>query len=143
METIEVFLSTSQLRKFEAKQAFQLSAAQLQQGTGKHHVEIHLLPVHYKKLLRNVQSNKGFRFTPAIVQGGSLRSFGRSLRRGFKRFSRGVSKVAHQAGHALEVGAKNVVKYVPKEAVKDLANSAIIAGTTYIGQPELAPIAPD
>jgi hypothetical protein len=71
-ETVQVFLSSSQKKKFEKGETFQLSASQLQSGTGKFHVEIEMTSKNHKELLRNVSKNKGYRFTNAKIVGGSL-----------------------------------------------------------------------
>ena len=76
MERVELVLTTAQLRKFQKHQPFQVKVEQLKnihtQTSAKHHVEIMLNKKHYGKLLRNVRQNKGFRFTPEIIQGGDI-----------------------------------------------------------------------
>ena len=55
----------------------------------------------------------------------------RKLKKGFNKIGKHLEK---NAGNYVETAKK----IVPKSAVKGLTNAAIIAGTTYIGQPELA-----
>jgi hypothetical protein len=72
-EMISVFLTSAQKNKFLKGQTFQLSAHQLQAGSGKHNVEIAMTPKNHKELLKNVSKNKGYRFTKdKIVTGGAL-----------------------------------------------------------------------
>jgi hypothetical protein len=71
-ETISVFLTTGQKKKMNAQMTFQLSASQLQAGSGKHPVDIEMTTKNYKTLVRNVGKNKGYRFTAdKIVVNGS------------------------------------------------------------------------
>ena len=53
-DKISVFLTSAQKRKFETGKTFQLSATQLNAGTGKFHVEIEMTAKYHKQLLRNV-----------------------------------------------------------------------------------------
>ena len=71
-ETISVFLTSAQKNKLQQGKTFQLSAHQLQAGSGKHHVEIQLTAKNHKLLLKNVSHNKGFRFTPGKVEGSGI-----------------------------------------------------------------------
>ena len=120
MEKVQVFLTAAQKRNFEQGKSFQLSHKQLESTSGKHHVEIELSPAHYKKLLKNVKGNKGFRFTPEIVKGGSILS--------------SLGKAAKSVG-------KFVVHHVPKDTLKAGLNSLAMAGSAAIGQPELGALA--
>jgi len=123
METVNVFLSTAQLRKMNAGKPFQLSATQLHAGEGKHHVAISLNKTHYNKLMRNVNHHKGFRFTPEIVQGGSLLSdFGNYVK----------NYVKEHAGSAVE----RVKKMIPRGAAKAAANAAVKAIAAKVGKPQ-------
>lgn len=66
----------------------------------------------------------------------------RKLKRGFNKFGKDTKKAFNQVGDHLEKNAGSYVetakKVVPKSAVKALTNTAIMAGTAYIGQPQLA-----
>ncbi len=54
-----------------AQMTFQLSASQLQAGSGKHPVDIEMTTKNYKALVKNVGKNKGYRFTAdKIVSSG-------------------------------------------------------------------------
>ena len=77
-DKISVFLTSAQKRKFETGKTFQLSATQLNAGTGKFHVEIEMTSKNHKQLLRNVSKNKGYRFTSEKIVGGSI--FGKVLK---------------------------------------------------------------
>jgi hypothetical protein len=72
-ETISVFLTTSQKNKMNSGKTFQLSASQLQAGSGKHAVDIEMTTNNYKTLVRNVGKNKGYRFTAdKVINGGGF-----------------------------------------------------------------------
>ena len=71
-ESISVFLTTAQRNKMQGGKTFQLSASQIQAGTGKHNVDIEMTSKDYKQLVRNVSKNKGFRFTPDKVVGSGI-----------------------------------------------------------------------
>ena len=120
METIQVFLTTAQKRNFEHGKAFQLSSSQLQETTGKHHVEIHLSAPHYHKLMKNIKGHKGFRFTPEIVLGGSILS--------------SLGKAAKSVG-------RFIAHNVSKDAVKSGLNGLAMVGSTALGHPELGALA--
>jgi thymidine kinase len=70
-ETISVFLTTAQKNKMASGKTFQLSASQLQAGSGKHAVDIEMSTKNYKILVKNVGKNKGYRFTSDKVINGS------------------------------------------------------------------------
>ena len=72
MEAVNLFLSKTQLHKLANKKPFQLSHKQLKATHGRHHVALHLHKTHHQKLIRNVRSQKGFRFMPDMIQGGTL-----------------------------------------------------------------------
>ena len=71
-ETISVFLTTAQKNKMASGKTFQLSASQLQAGSGKHPVDIEMTTKNYKALVRNVSKNKGYRFTADKVVGSGF-----------------------------------------------------------------------
>jgi hypothetical protein len=71
-EKIEVFLTSAQKNKFQSGKTFQLSATQLNAGTGKFHVEIEMTKKNHRDLLRNVSKNKGYRFTSEKVLGAGF-----------------------------------------------------------------------
>lgn len=66
----------------------------------------------------------------------------RKLKKGFNKIGKDTKKAFNQVGDHLEKNAGSYVetakKVVPKSAVKALTNTAIMAGTAYIGQPQLA-----
>ena len=49
-DKIQVFLTSAQKKKFENGKTFQLSATQLNAGTGKFHVEIEMTTKNHKEL---------------------------------------------------------------------------------------------
>ena len=120
MEKLEVFLTTAQKRNFEQGKSFQLSHKQLETKTGKHHVEIHLSKAHHNKLLRNVKENKGFRFTPEIVLGGS--------------FLKSLGNITKKVG-------KFVTHHVSKDLVKAGLNTLAMGASSLVGHPELGALA--
>jgi hypothetical protein len=71
-ERIEVFLTSAQKNKFQSGKTFQLSATQLNAGTGKFHVEIEMTKKNHRELLRNVSKNKGYRFTSEKIVGAGF-----------------------------------------------------------------------
>ena len=119
-QVIQVFLTTAQKRNFEHGKAFQLSSSQLQETTGKHHVEIYLSGPHYHKLMKNIKGHKGFRFTPEIVLGGSILS--------------SLGKAAKSVG-------RFIAHNVSKDAVKSGLNGLAMVGSTALGHPELGALA--
>ncbi len=70
-ETISVFLTTAQKNKMSSGKTFQLSASQIQSGSGKHAVDIEMTIKNYKALVKNVGKNKGYRFTADKIVNGS------------------------------------------------------------------------
>ena len=96
-QTIELYLSQPQFLKYRKGLAFQLSNSQLQSDTGKNKVSIDLGVRDYNKLLKAINSNKGFRFSDKIVKGGSLWG---SFKEGVKKVRAGVSKVGEKLGQA-------------------------------------------
>ena len=71
-DPLQIYLNKQQLKKFQTQKSFQLSNAQLASGTGLHRVQIQLHPHHHKRLLSSASKNKGFRFSPDTIQGGSV-----------------------------------------------------------------------
>lgn len=132
-DKIQVFLTSAQKKKFENGKTFQLSATQLNAGTGKYHVEIEMTTQNHKELLRNVARNKGYRFTREKVVGGSI----------FGKFLKSVAKAV--APKALDfVGEKTGTKNIT-DALKPSANGLIDVGVDKItggklekGSPEMA-----
>jgi hypothetical protein len=71
-ETISVFLTSAQKNKMASGKTFQLSASQLQAGSGKHNVDIEMSTKDYKQLVKNVGNNKGYRFSADKVMGSGF-----------------------------------------------------------------------
>ena len=104
----------------------------------------------YNKLLKALSNGKGSAIDgdkdledillADVVDGQGIM---RKLKKGFNKFGKDTKKAFNQVGDHLEKNAGSYVEtakqVVPKSAVKGLTNAAIIAGTTYIGQPQLAP----
>jgi hypothetical protein len=67
-----VFLTSAQKKKFQSGKTFQLSATQLNSGTGKFHVEIEMTKKNHRELLRNVSKNKEYRFTSEKIVGAGF-----------------------------------------------------------------------
>jgi hypothetical protein len=95
-ETISVFLTTAQKKKLGLGKTFQLSAHQIQAGSGKHNVEIQLSLKDYKKLVQNVGKNKGFRFTADKIVGSGL--FGDIAKSVVKTVGKKVAKKVAEKG---------------------------------------------
>ena len=132
-DKIQVFLTSAQKKKFENGKTFQLSASQLNAGTGKFHVEIEMTTKNHRELLRNVARNKGYRFTREKVVGGSI--FGKIL----KTVAKAASPIALDF-----VGEKTGTKSIT-DALKPSANGLIDVGVDKIsggklkkGSPEMA-----
>jgi hypothetical protein len=136
-ETVQVFLSSSQKKKFEKGETFQLSASQLQSGTGKFHVEIEMTTKNHKELLRNVSKNKGYRFTSAKVVGGSiLGNIAKNI--GKKIAKKGVGKILDKIGE--KTGQKGITNFIKDEAVDgliDFGADKISGGKMQKGSPEM------
>jgi hypothetical protein len=110
MPKIQVYLNNPQRKKFEAKLPFQMSHPQLEAGQGIHHVEIEMLPHHYRDLLTKAHHKKGFRFSPEVVQGGSMVG---SVLKGAKWWKTHVPKEVTQ--ELIKIGADTAAQHYGKE----------------------------
>ena len=114
---VQLYLTTAQLRKFQTLKTFQLRPEQIsaghEQSQAKHHVEIMLKKTHYRKLLNNAKHNKGFRFTPEIIQGGGILD-------NLKNIGNKIVSGAKSAG-------RSFVRYVPKNTAKKIAKAGLNA----------------
>lgn len=100
---------------------------------------------HLNRFHRNLKAGRGFVVKPehfhAIhsASGGSLKSFGRSIRKGFKKIKKGFVKAGNKISSVAQDVAKNkVFKAVVKEVAPVIAGEVAKAGTTYLtGSPAL------
>ena len=83
-ESIKVFLTSAQKNKMGKGLTFQLSSAQLSAGHGKHGVEIQMSPRNVRQLKSNASQNKGFRFSPGMIEGSGF----------FGDIAKGIAKAA-------------------------------------------------
>jgi hypothetical protein len=90
MESVKVFLTTAQKNKMQGGKPFQLSATQLQAGSGKHHVEIQMTPKNHKALLKNVSKGKGYRFSANKIEGAGF--FGDLAKKAGKALAKKVAE---------------------------------------------------
>jgi hypothetical protein len=100
---IELYITQPQFKKFSNDKAFQASYQQINEKShshGNHKVIIKLTKKGYSKLLRNIKNQKGYRFMPDQITGGSL-----------------LEK--------LKNGVKSVGNFAKKYIKKDLINKGI------------------
>ena len=133
-ETFEIHLSAAQLRKFKAGLPFQLNSSQLSTGTTGNKVQLTVHRKHYKRMLKNIKSKKGFRFTDDIIAGGSLWNKVKSVWNVIKEKS-------IQAGEAIKKHIPNetvikeklmqaaaaIKEHIPKETVKKVLKKGVDA----------------
>lgn len=123
-EPLQIYLNKQQLKKFQTQKSFQLSNAQLASGTGLHRVQIQLHPHHHKRLLSSASKNKGFRFSPDTIQGGSVIG--------------SIKGAASKVGSTLQKVGSTIKRYVPKEVVKIVAKKGADIAGTYFDKADLA-----
>lgn len=127
--TINLVLTPAQRRKYNKTGAFQVTNRQIVKGGSLEDGddECHEFQVHadcMKKLNAAHRRGKGYRFKQGdIVSGGSFKSFARLVKK--------------HAGRAVEIGKK----IVPRSVAKAGLDAALIAGSTFVGQPELGVMA--
>jgi hypothetical protein len=109
-ELIKVYLTTQQKNKMQGGKPFQLSATQLQAGSGKHKVDIELTAKNHKTLLKNVSNNKGFRFSPDKIEGSGF--FGDLAKKAGKALvKKGAEKILDKIGEKTgQSGITNALK---------------------------------
>jgi hypothetical protein len=138
-EKISVFLTTAQKNKMVSGKTFQLSAPQLQAGSGKHPVDIEMTTKNYKTLVRNVGKNKGYRFTADKIVGSGI--FGNIA----KDIAKKVAKTA--AKKSLDyigekTGTQNITDALKKSSddLVDIGADRITGGKMKMkkGSPEMA-----
>jgi hypothetical protein len=137
-ETISVFLTTAQKNKMASGKTFQLSASQLQAGSGKHPVDIEMTTKNYKTLVKNVGKNKGYRFTSAKVLNGSG-FFGNIAKTVGKKVAKtvaekGLDYIGEKTG---QKGITNALKNSVDDLV-DVGADKITGGKMKKGSPEMA-----
>jgi hypothetical protein len=92
MESVKVFLTTAQKNEMQGGKPFQLSATQLQAGSGKHPVEIQMTAKNHKALLKNVSKGKGYRFSADKIEGAGF--FGDLAKKAGKKVAKAVAEKA-------------------------------------------------
>ena len=135
---IEIYLTSAQLRKYNKKEPFQLSHAQLLNNVkAKHLLQLNINPKAASRLTRAIKANKGHRFTSeqlgGEIHGGSVASkwfkkAGRTVKDGLNK---GVHFIKQNAGAVAE-GIKQVV---PKEVLGEMIDSAAQGLSMYTGNP--------
>ncbi len=132
-ETISVFLTTAQKNKMASGKTFQLSASQLQAGSGKHPVDIEMTTKNYKALVRNVGKNKGYRFTAdKIVGSGFFKDIGKMVAK--KVAPKILDKIGEKTG---QKGITNALKG-SVDGLVDIGADKITGGKMKKGSPEMA-----
>jgi hypothetical protein len=133
-ETISVFLTTAQKNKMAAQKTFQLSALQLQAGSGKHAVDIEMSTKNYKTLVKNVGKNKGYRFTADKVINGSgfFKDIGKMVAK--KVAPKILDKIGEKTG---QKGITNALKG-SVDGLVDVGADKITGGKMKKGSPEMA-----
>ena len=116
-------------------------------SAGDHHLEIE--PHKIKKAISAFKKNKGihFQMSPDEIQHNEGQGFFDNIKRGFNnKIVKPAAKYVKsgQAGRDANKYLKPVAKIAAKEALnygKQFLGPAALAATSYIGHPELAPIA--
>jgi hypothetical protein len=135
-ETISVFLTSAQKNKMASGKTFQLSASQLQAGSGKHNVDIEMTTKDYKQLVKNVGKNKGYRFTADKVMGSGFfgdlaKKAGKALAK--KAAEKGLDYVGEKIG---QKGITNALKG-SVDGLVDVAADKVTGGKLKKGSPEM------
>ena len=119
-EKIELNLTAAQLRKMKTGKPFQLSHVQLVEGTtlSRHEVEISVSANTAKKIRSALKRGKGFRFSPSLIEGGSLKSFMKSAS---NTVQKGAQFVASNTGRVVEAGKSMVDKNMLKNKLDEIA----------------------
>jgi hypothetical protein len=131
-ETISVFLTSAQKNKMASGKTFQLSASQLQAGTGKHNVDIEMSTKDYKQLVKNVGKNKGFRFTADKVMGsGFFKDIGKVIAK------KVAPKILDKIGE--KTGQKSITNALKGsvDGLVDVAADKVTGGKLKKGSPEM------
>jgi uncharacterized UPF0146 family protein len=132
-ETISVFLTTAQKNKMQGGKTFQLSASQLQAGSGKHAVDIEMSTKNHKTLVKNVGKNKGYRFTAdKIVGSGFFKDIGKSIAK--KAAPVALDYIGKKTG---QKGIINALKG-SVDGLIDVGADKITGGKMKKGSPEMA-----
>jgi hypothetical protein len=133
-ETISVFLTTAQKNKMSSGKTFQLSASQIQSGSGKHAVDIEMTTKNYKTLVKNVSKNKGYRFTSDKVINGSgfFKDIGKMVAK--KVAPKILDKIGEKTG---QKGITNALKG-SVDGLIDVGADRITGGKMKKGSPEMA-----
>ena len=133
-EKIELNLTTAQLRKMKTGKPFQLSHVQLMEGTtsSRHEVEISVSANTAKKIRSALKRGKGFRFSPSLIEGGSLKSFMKSAS---NTVQKGAQFVSTNAGRAVEAGKSMMDKNMLKNKLDEIATGVSLYN------PSLTPVA--
>jgi hypothetical protein len=136
MESVKVFLTTAQKNKMQGGKPFQLSATQLQAGSGKHHVEIQMTPKNHKALLKNVSKGKGYRFSADKIEGAGF--FGDLAKKAGKAAAKklaekGLDMIGEKTG---QKGITNALKG-SVDGLVDVAADKVTGGKLKKGSPEM------
>ena len=116
MQEVHLKLHQNHCNKVANRQSFQLSHDQLVNGSGDHHVILHMHNKHHKQLEKAHRERKGFRFSPDKVAGGSIRDY-------FKK----AKNALHSVG-------------VTDNMMRSAGNSAVNQAELYANQHGVAPI---
>ena len=132
-ESIKVFLTSQQKNKLSSGKTFQLSSHQLQAGQGKHHVEIQMSKKNHRQLLKNVSHNKGFRFSPGMIEGSGI--FGNIAKSVAKAVAPKIlDKVGEYTGQS---GITNALKKSSDDLIDVAAAKMTSGGRLVKGSPEM------
>jgi hypothetical protein len=131
-ETISVFLTTQQKNKMASGKTFQLSASQLQAGSGKHNVDIEMSTKDYKQLVKNVGNNKGYRFSADKVMGsGFFKDIGKVIAK--KVAPKNLDKIGEKTGQkSITDALKGSI-----DGLVDVGADRISGGKLQKGSPEM------
>jgi hypothetical protein len=136
-ETISVFLTAQQKNKTSSGKTFQLSASQIQAGSGKHPVDIEMTTENYKTLVKNVGKNKGYRFTAHKVINEAA-FFGNIAKIVGKKVAKTVAKklLDYVGEKTNQEGITNALKNSVDDLV-DLSANRVTGGKLTKGSPEM------
>ena len=111
LHTIEVHLTTQQLKKLKNNQTFQLNTKQFYESVNGHKVKLVIGKKHHARFQRNLKNNKGFRFTKDIVEGAG--------------FFDNITSVWNTIKPYASQAANLVKDYVPRDLIKSVAKKGV------------------
>lgn len=156
MTLVDLPLTPAQARKLSRGQRVRLTKHHLLRNNT---VQVNVSPRMAGKIQRRIVSGRGFdlsnewgespttkgrTFDDDLLHGDGIGSAFKKMGRAVKSVAKTIRKEApgaiKQAAHATGSVAQQAKKYVPKQLIKGAVNGLAVAGTTAIGQPQLASV---